>query len=194
MAEPTPRLRPLRISDAQDVLAAFESNPDMVHQGNIVTSERAEQFVRTLVGDPDQHPWAVDLEGRLVGLVAITVDPRHRTGWFWYWMHDDFRGRGWMSRAAATLAQWALDDAVVERLELAHRTNNPASGAVARAAGFVREGTERGKFLINGKRIDVATYGRLRSDPAPPRVRLMGSELSCLAYTDTTPAPAKEKS
>lgn len=57
---------------------------------------------------------------------------------------------------------WGLD-----RLELGHRMNNPASGAVARAAGFVQEGTERGKFLIDGERVDVLTYGRLRSDPGP---------------------------
>ncbi|WP_243409909.1 hypothetical protein [Ancrocorticia populi] len=39
--------------------------------------------------------------------------------------------------------------------------------AVARAAGFIKEGTERGKFLIGGQRIDVDTYGRLRTDPFP---------------------------
>lgn len=38
-------------------------------------------------------------------------------------------------------------------------------GLMARAAGFVHEGTERGKFLIAGRRVDVLTYGRLRSDP-----------------------------
>lgn len=36
-----------------------------------------------------------------------------------------------------------------------------------RAAGFVREGTERAKFLVHGERIDVDTYGRLRSDRFP---------------------------
>ena len=82
-------------------------------------------------------------------------------------MHAGFRGRGWTSRAAATVADWALSDLGLERLEQGHRVNNPASGAVAKAAGFVKEGTARGKFLINGERIDVDTYGRLRSDPWP---------------------------
>ncbi len=53
-------------------------------------------------------------------------------------------------------------------MELGHRVNNPASGAVAQAAGFVREGVEHGKFLIAGVRVDVATYGRLVTDPIPP--------------------------
>ncbi|MGQ4537763.1 GNAT family N-acetyltransferase [Dermabacteraceae bacterium P7074] len=49
-------------------------------------------------------------------------------------------------------------------MELGHRANNPASGGVARAAGFVQEGVEREKFLVNGERVDVYTYGRLASD------------------------------
>jgi RimJ/RimL family protein N-acetyltransferase len=56
----------------------------------------------------------------------------------------------------------------LERLELGHRVDNPASGAVARAAGFLHEGTEREKFLIGGERVDVLSYGRLATDPAPP--------------------------
>lgn len=52
-------------------------------------------------------------------------------------------------------------------LELGHRVNNPRSGAVARCAGFRKEGTERRKFLIDGERIDVDIYGRLRTDPFP---------------------------
>ncbi|MCT1722762.1 GNAT family N-acetyltransferase [Kocuria marina] len=80
-------------------------------------------------------------------------------------MTEAVRGRGWTTRAAATVAEWALDRAGLERLELGHRVNNPASGAVARAAGFRKEGTQRGKFLIAGERVDVDTYGRLRTHP-----------------------------
>ena len=65
------------------------------------------------------------------------------------------------------MANWALTKGGYERLELGHRVDNPASGGVARAAGFVVEGLERGKFLVNGVRVDVRTYGRLRSDPVP---------------------------
>lgn len=79
----------------------------------------------------------------------------------------DHRGRGVAARGTATVAHWALGGGGLERLELGHRVNNPESGVVARAAGFVLEGRERGKFLIDGERIDVLTYGRLRSDPDP---------------------------
>lgn len=148
---------------------AFSSNVDMQRQGDVTSLEDAERYVtRLLSGGSAQLSWAICAnDGRLVGLVNISVDEENRSGWFSYWMRAEERGRGWTSRAAVTVANWALDGGGLERLELGHRTNNPASEAVARAAGFVREGTERGKFLINGERIDVATYGRLRSDPIP---------------------------
>lgn len=161
-------LRPLAVGDAPDVLEAFRSNPDMDRQGRVATLEEAERYVEKLVtGDSPHDPWAIVDGGHLVGLVCVSVDEDNRSGWFWYWMNAAARGRGLMSRAAATIADRALSHSGLERLELGHRVNNPASGAVARAAGFVREGTERGKFLIAGQRIDVATYGRLLSDPAP---------------------------
>ncbi|MDO5644318.1 MAG: GNAT family N-acetyltransferase [Dermabacter sp.] len=161
-------LRRLRLADAAQVQEAFASNPDMARQGKVESLEDAERYVSALI-DPDSphEAWALTSDDVLVGLVCVSVDEEHRSGWFWYWMTFGARGRGWTGRAAATVADWALTERGLERLELGHRANNPASGAVAARAGFVREGCERSKFLVGGERIDVLTYGRLRSDPAP---------------------------
>lgn len=168
MPDDVAHLRRLLATDAPAVHAAFASNPDMHRQGDVATLEQAEEYVARLTAPGSAHEaWGIAADAGLVGLVCVTVDEPNRNGWFWYWMTDAARGRGWMSRAAATVANWALHERGLERLELGHRVNNPASGAVARSAGFVKEGTERGKFLIDGQRIDVDTYGRLRSDPAP---------------------------
>ncbi|GAB2520303.1 hypothetical protein GCM10027064_17300 [Microbacterium petrolearium] len=161
-------LRPLRRDDAGGVLAAFRSNADMARQGEVTTVAEAERYVGNLLAPESPHrPWVVATEGGLAGLVCVSADERNRNGWFWYWMAAAARGHGWMRRAAATVADWALAEGGLERLELGHRVNNPASGAVARAAGFVKEGVERAKFLIDGHRVDVHTYGRPRTDPHP---------------------------
>ena len=76
-------------------------------------------------------------------------------------------GRQLASRAAATVADHLLSSGGVHRLELGARANNPASLRVARAAGFIQEGVEREKFVMDGTRVDVLTFGRLRSDPFP---------------------------
>ncbi|MDR1852512.1 MAG: GNAT family N-acetyltransferase [Propionibacteriaceae bacterium] len=162
-----PVLRPLSSSDAPDVLAAFLSDVQMNRQGDVTTLQEAQQYVDGLVNHPACLAWAIADGTHLVGLVEIDIDAENRLGWVSYWMHAEARGRGWTKRAAATVASWALDAGNLERLELGHRVNNPASGAVARAAGFIKEGCERQKFLIDGQRVDVDTYGRLRSDPVP---------------------------
>lgn len=166
--DPSPLLRRLRETDADAVRAAFASNADMARQGDISNLTDAEDYVGRLTAPESRHEaWALVDGGELVGLVCVTVDEGNRSGWFWYWMTHTARGRGWTSRAATAVADWALTVRGLERLELGHRVSNPASGAVARCAGFVKEGTERGKFLIDGERIDVDTYGRLRSDRIP---------------------------
>lgn len=161
-------LRRLRQSDAPAVHQAFTSNPDMARQGVVTTAEEASAYVARLMDPGSPHePWAVVDSNALIGLVCVTVAEDNRNGWFWYWMTDRARGRGVMSRAAATVAEWALEERGLERLELGHRVNNPASGVVARRAGFVKQGTQREKFLVDGERLDVDTYGRLKSDPRP---------------------------
>lgn len=168
-----PRLRPVRPDDAPAVLDAF-GGPGMSRQGEVRTLDQARDWVDQML--PDQTGrivLAVDLAGTMVGCVAVTaIDRANRSGWCWYWMHHHHRGRGWASRAAATLANWGLAVGGLERLELGHRVTNPESGAVARAAGFVQEGRERGKFLVDGERVDVLSYGRVRSDPKPTTVEL----------------------
>lgn len=141
----------------------------MARQGDVTTLAAAEEYVTHHAAQP---VFAVTADDRLVGVVGLTVDGENRNGWCWYWMHADWRGRGWTAAAAATVADWALGPGGCERLELGHRVNNPASGRVAAAAGFVREGRERAKFLVDGERIDVLTYGRLRTDPVPGGPRL----------------------
>jgi RimJ/RimL family protein N-acetyltransferase len=163
-----PTLRPFGLADAVAVLDAF-ADPDMARQGDVTDLDQAEAWISAMAGGrPDRHVFAVDLDGTAVGAVGVTsIDRENRTGWFWYWLHRTHRGRGTASRAAATVANWALGSGGLYRLELGHRVSNPASRVVAEAAGFVREGVERGKFLVAGARVDVVTYGRLMSDPTP---------------------------
>ena len=166
------RLRPVRAADAPAVLAAHRSAADMARQGTVTDLDQAREQVAWLLAEDRRAIAIADGADTLVGLVAVSIDVADRRGWFFYWLHAAHRGRGLAARAAAAVAERALSPIAdggwgLERLELGHRANNPASGRVSRAAGFVHEGTERAKFLIDGERCDVLTYGRLVTDPAP---------------------------
>lgn len=176
-------LRSLTPEDAAAVLSAFASAPDMDRQGKVTSIGEAEAYISAhLAPESANLVWAIASTHRLVGLVCMQVDKKNLSGWVSYWMHADERGRGLTSRALATVADWALGEGGIERLELGHRVNNPASGAVARAAGFVKEGTERAKFRICSERVDVDTYARLRSDPQP-----IYSPLACVLPSPSVP-------
>lgn len=163
-----PVLRQFRSSDAAAVLDAFD-DPGMARQGVVTDLVQAAAWITAMTsGGPDRRVFAVDVEGTAVGAVGVTaIDWENLTGWFWYWLHRAHRGRGTASAAAATAANWALGSGGLARLELGHRATNPTSGVVAEAAGFVREGIERRKFVVAGNRVDVWTYGRLTTDPIP---------------------------
>lgn len=166
-------LRPAVLDDAEAVAEAFAGDPKMARQGDVADVASARRYLEALTEtSEDRSAWvAVDGAGPARALVGVSADPANRLGWFFYWCHRDARGGGVTRRAARAVADHALSPAGMrlERLELGHRVNNPASGGVATAAGFVLEGREREKFLVDGERVDVLTYGRLRTDPAPPR-------------------------
>ena len=175
------QLRPVRDDDAPAILDAFRAAPDMARQGEVATLEDAGEMVRWLSASGRRSTAIArrDADG-LVGLVGVSIEEANRIGWFFYWLHAAARGRGLAARAAASVANRALRPTStdgdggwgLERLELGHRTDNPASAAVARAAGFVPEGFERQKLLIDGARHDVLIYGRLVADPAPATAEL----------------------
>ncbi|AZI59217.1 N-acetyltransferase [Nakamurella antarctica] len=163
-----PILRQFRSADSGAVVDAF-ADPDMARQGSVADLDQGGAWINAMAsGTRHRHVFAIDLDGTAIGAVGVTsIDRENLTGWFWYWLHREHRGRGTASRAAATVANWALGPGRLYRLELGHRATNPASGVVAKAAGFMREGAERGKFLIAGNSVDVLTYGRLTTDPTP---------------------------
>lgn len=170
--------------DVQAVLRAFAA-PDMAGQAHasIATTVQARDWIAPLVPDPlEPEPrtvaFALELDGSAVGNVMVSaIDRRHLTGWLSYWVAPGARGRGLAGAAAAALAGHCFTVLGLERVELGHRLNNPASGRVAAAAGFTREGIERQKLRYQDddgtwQRFDTALWARLATDPLPATVAL----------------------
>lgn len=169
-------LRPWGSDDASAVLAIFAASVDLDTQypWPVRTLEDAAACLeRMLAWRPDpaageQYPLAVVADGVPVANVALTsVSRRHGTAWVSYLSSGAVRGRGHVRRALGAVVDWAFTDLDLFRLELGHRTNNPASGAVAEAVGFVPEGVERAKLRYGDDRFDVRTMALLATDPRP---------------------------
>lgn len=174
-------LRPWTMDDLEALIAIYTSTPDLDRELPHPVTTLAE--ARDLVLGPfacteTSRSWAIVAGGEPVGHVAVShLEPRHQIGWVSYFSASAVRGRGLVGRATAAVCTWALTELDVFRLELGHRVDNPASGGVARAAGFVPEGVQRQKLRYGDERFDVQAYARLATDPVPrvEGVRIIGS-------------------
>ncbi|MBT2503186.1 GNAT family N-acetyltransferase [Curtobacterium sp. ISL-83] len=169
-------LRPWRSSDAPALVGAADGDDLLVRQfggTRFADVAAAEAFVREAYrfDDAVQHA-AIVVDGRAVGDVALSaIEHRHGTAWVSYWLAREARGRGLAARGLVAVAARAFDRGLF-RLELGHRTDNPASCRVARSAGFAVEGLERQKLRYGDRRYDVETHARLATDAAPTLSRL----------------------
>ena len=160
-------------TDAEDLRRAVVGGSDLGRQfgaADISTGRGCAEFITGTLNlpSPSARNLAITMDGRAVGNVGIArMEHLHGTGWVHYWLASEVRGRGLASRALATLAEWAFVSQDLFRLELGHRTNNPASCRVALRAGFAREGIERQKLRYGNDRFDVETHSRLKTDAAP---------------------------
>ncbi|WP_189307851.1 GNAT family N-acetyltransferase [Streptomyces albospinus] len=168
------RLRTWESSDAPAVLEAF-TEPVMERQADapITTSADAEQWIERRKNQWIQevaYGFAVtDSTNMALGGVTVSgLAPRHATGWISYWTTCAARGKGVASHGCRALSDWCFADLGLFRLELGHRTDNPASCRTALIAGFTPEGLQRQKLAYDGVRYDVETHARLATDPQPP--------------------------
>ncbi|MGY4858870.1 GNAT family N-acetyltransferase [Cryobacterium sp. AP23] len=171
---PNAMLRPWRLDDAGSLQAAFTVSGDLAAQLGAIelsTVSRCENFItdNLATATVSRQNFAISVDGVAVGNVGIgSMEHRHGTGWVYYWVSAEARGRGLATLALASIADWAFTEQGLHRLELGHRTNNPGSCRVATRAGFAAEGVERQKLKYGTERFDVETHARLRTDSPPP--------------------------
>lgn len=168
-------LRPLRRRDQREWLALRVASlgwvgpwePTPVRPGQSprpyrvwLRGQRAETRAGRLI------PWAVEVDGRLVG--AVTLSQVFEGALFGaqagYWVAPHVAGRGIAPLALAL----ACDDAVatrgLHRIELVIRPDNEASLAVARKLGFRDEGVRRRYLHIAGAWRDHRAFALTTED------------------------------
>ena len=135
-----PRVELRAYTDADFALTErMETDPEvMAHLGGPVDPERLPRVHRIRLEDPW---WFVIVEepgGPGVGTIGIWAtehegEPIHETGWM---LLPEHQGRGIASRALALLIERALEEPSYERIHAFPGTDNPASNALCRKAGF----------------------------------------------------------
>ena len=161
-------LRPWLLSDVAGLVRAY-ADPD-IHRWHArsLTLADAESWIDHELdrwGQERGGSWAITRDDLLIGRIGIgVVSLEEACAGISYWVLPEARGRGVATRAIGAVADWAFDAVDFHRLELDHSTQNPASCRVAMKAGFVPEGTLRGRGMHLDGWHDMHKHGLLVDD------------------------------
>lgn len=104
---------------------------------------------------------AADPDRVLASIGVVGGDPDDRVAEVGYWVAPAARGRGVATAAVRLLARWLFEEAGSARVVLVVATDNAASQAVARKAGFTAEGVMRSAIEVEGRRYDATMWSLL---------------------------------
>ena len=127
------------------------------------TEADADAWFSRLAAMPRPTAWAIEVEGAAVGGVGIDIGEGifARKANFGYWLGEPYWGRGIMTAAVRTTAEFALEHFDLARLESPVFEWNPASMRVLEKCGFQREGVMRKSVSKDGQIIDAVLYARV---------------------------------
>jgi RimJ/RimL family protein N-acetyltransferase len=169
-------LRPWQDDDVPAVLAAVQ-DPDIAlwNSGGGTTVDAVTAMLRRRqdwsTGDHASFAVVPAGGGELLGSVSLhSIDQDRGDAEIGYWTVPAARGRGIAGAAVVAVCGWAFPALGLDRVELLHAVENPASGRVAARAGFVLEGRLRRSYRYpDGIRHDELLWSRLADDPPPAR-------------------------
>jgi RimJ/RimL family protein N-acetyltransferase len=168
------RLTAWREDDVPMVVAAV--NDPQTHRWlplpSPYTDDHARYWTSTLseqlrVSGDGLHLAARAADGALVGSVSLKrTDRAARVTEIGYWTVPQMRGRGLTTAAVRALAEWALTEGGMRRVEIRVAPGNAASRQVAKKAGFTEEGTLRDAGFVHDGRVDLVVSSLVVDDLA----------------------------
>jgi ribosomal-protein-alanine N-acetyltransferase len=166
-------IRPLRLDDAaalaelyarnREFLRPFEPDRDarfFTPGGQRARAELAIELARE--GTLFRYVIA-DSESQIAGLIGLenVIRGASQSATLSYWVDRARNGRGLASQAVADIAELALTDLGLHRLEAPVRVDNPASQRLLEKNGFERVGIARGFLHVGGAWRDHILFQRL---------------------------------
>ena len=170
----TPRLqlRRLVMRDAPDI---FEYSRDPLVAEHVLweahrTVMDSRSYIRYMMrkyrlGDPASWGIVHKASGKVIGTIGFMwIQPENSAAEVGYSLSRAYWNNGYMTEALEKVLQHGFVSMGLNRIEAQHETTNPASGAVMRKCGMMKEGMLRQRLLNKGRYVDVDLYAILRRD------------------------------
>ena len=159
-------LRPFRLEDVDDSFVVA-SDPEWAEYLPVVpqpyTRRDAEEFVaRQLLCSWDTNPgWAIVMESRVVGSIALRVNVQNESGELGYAIQRAQWGKGIMAEAARAVMEWGFKERGLAKILAKADLRNRQSWRVMEKLGMTREGVLRSQVKARDGRADDVYYGIL---------------------------------
>lgn len=156
-------LRPIRVSDAEDMFA-YARDPEVTRyllwhpHPNI---EHTRSYLEYLAGRYRlgmHYEWGVILkeESRMIGTCGfVSIDCTHRKAEIGYVLNPQYRGLGLMPEAVQRVLAFGFDMLSLHRIEARYMVGNNASRHVMEKVGMHFEGVQREAMLVKGAYRDI---------------------------------------
>lgn len=130
------------------------------------SGQDAEKYIqrRLLADDEKELCRAVIIDGKPVGIIEIIAGSgiARRTAGLRFWLAEEYREQGIMSRALAELSELAFERLDVLRIDAEVPACSIAARCALNNAGFSLEGTLARRAFINGRPEDMCIYAMLK--------------------------------
>ena len=160
-------LRPWSEADADDLVACLDGDEEIMRWlDQIPQPYRRDDALAYIRGVAEQAFAITDAEtGRLLGSIGLRWNEPREVAEVGYWLRQDARGDGVMTRALELATKLALESGAA-RVQLRAAVGNDASRRVAERAGFRLEGILRSAHWNPRlqRRVDWAMYSLLPDD------------------------------
>ncbi len=108
---------------------------------------------------------AIWVREQIVGVIGFhRVDWQNQSSSIGYWLGQDFRGQGIMTKACRALINYAFQDLKLNRIEIRCAVQNAKSRAIPERLGFTNEGTIRQAEYLYDRFVDHVVYGLLANE------------------------------
>ena len=180
-------LRPFRLSDIDDVLE-YAKDPEWATLYPRPYDRGATEYMvaRAVLTSWDKEAvFAIVLEGRVVGLVSLTIDPEDQTAELGYDIARDMWGQGLAVEAAAAVCDLGFREYGLAKVYAGADSRNKRSLRVMEKLGMTYEGRHRSYEVGREERVDGVFYSVLRDEWSGSRSPLPTIR-TCSQKYDTT--------
>jgi ribosomal-protein-alanine N-acetyltransferase len=164
------RVRPWRATDLRSLVRHADNRLIWINLRDRFpypyTEQAGRHWLATVNGPGSPMNFAIEVDGQAVGGIGFIpgTDVERISAEVGYWLGQEYWGRGIVTTALVAVSDFAFSAFDLHRLFALPFAENVASRRVLEKAGYELEAILRSSAIKDGRILDQALYGKMRTD------------------------------